>query len=184
MTMTAAAGEEPRKGRGQETRPTEVKARRDRLDQAKPRAAGEEPDAAFLGLRPLAGCAAHGAQTLAKRIHQIAAGQDRPEALCHPPIKAVPAAAGAKESAQEELDQDEQRRLDEISEQKAHFPVPRTFVYCNKGLKVTFVPRLAHPDMYSGLAWIRNRCGGRGLTIDGTPNYLKALERMAEAQKP
>ena len=76
------------------------------------RAAAEEPDAAFLGLRPLAGCAAHGAQTLAKRIHQIAAGQDRPEALCHPPIKAVPAAAGAKESAQEELDQDEQRRLD------------------------------------------------------------------------
>jgi hypothetical protein len=59
MTMTAAAGEEPRKGRGQETRPTEVKARRDRLDQAKPGAAGEEPDAAFLGLRPLAGCAAH-----------------------------------------------------------------------------------------------------------------------------
>lgn len=83
------------------------------------------------------------------------------------PLKRSPAAAGAKESAQEELDQDEQRRLDEISEQKAHFPVPRTFVSCNKGLKVTFVPRLAHPDMYSGLAWIRNRCGGRALRSMG-----------------
>jgi len=100
MTMTAAAGEEPRKGRGQETRPTEVKARRDRLDQAKPGAAGEEPDAAFLGLRLLARLRcplSHSAQTLAKRIHQIAAGQDCLEALCHPPNKPVPAAAGAKE---------------------------------------------------------------------------------------
>jgi hypothetical protein len=32
---------------------------------------------------------------------------------------------------------------------------------------VTFVPRLAHPDMYSGLAWIRNRCGGRALRSMG-----------------
>jgi hypothetical protein len=166
MTMTAAAGEEPRKGRGQETRPTEVKARRDRLDQAKPGAAGEERDAAY-GPWPAAlptcprcsdSCEAHPSDC---------GRQDRPEALCHAPIKAVPAAAGAKESAEEELDQDEQRRLDEISEQKAHPPVPRTFVPCNKGLKVTCVPRLAHPDMYSGLAWIRNRCGGRGLRSMG-----------------
>src|ERR1700747_79231 len=106
MTMTAAAGEEPRKGRGQETRPTEVKARRDRLDQAKPGAAGEEPDAAFLGLRPLAGCAAH--LPTVPRLLRSASIRLRPVRIVN---KAVPAAAGARESAQEELDQDEQRRL-------------------------------------------------------------------------
>ena len=160
MTMTAAAGEKPRKGRGQETRPTEVKARRDRLDQAKPGAAGEEPDAAFLGLRPLAGCAAHGAQTLAKRIHQIAAGQDRPEALCHPPIKAVP-----KESAQEELDQG--TAPPRYLNRKRIF---RPADVCTLQQGPEGGP-LFHGSlfriMYSGLAWIRNPCGGRGLRSMG-----------------
>src|SRR3954454_9298527 len=102
MTMTAAAGEEPRKGRGQETRPTEVKARRDRLDQAKPGAAREEPDAAY-GPWPAALPTCPRCSDSCEEHPSDCGRQDRLEALCHAP--SGPRTAGAKESAEEELDQ-------------------------------------------------------------------------------